>query len=90
MDNQQQHDEILWQLAKRRAAFKASLSAYIIVNVFLIAIWYFTSGTNSYFWPKWPALGWGIGIVLQYIGAYQVNNMFSAEKEYEQLKQQKI
>ncbi|WP_338150816.1 2TM domain-containing protein [Mycobacterium marinum] len=43
--------------AKR--SFWWHLGAYILGNAALVAIWFFTSG--GYFWPIWPALGWGIG-----------------------------
>ena len=86
MENQQQNDEVLWQIAKRRAGFKASLLVYVLVNLLLIAIWYLTTGRNSYFWPMWPILGWGIGMAAQYISAYHSTQIFSAEKEYEKLK----
>ena len=76
MEDQQQKDKILWQIARRRAAFKASFGAYIFVNLALVIIWYFSSGPGSYFWPVWPALGWGIGIALQYVGAYHAHNIF--------------
>jgi hypothetical protein len=79
------HDE-LWIVAKRRANFKRSLFTYIVMNCFFVAIWYFTSGYNSYYWPIWPMIGWGFGILMQYIGAYQSNNLFSTEEEYEKLK----
>lgn len=86
MNNIQQRDQVLWQVARKRAAFKASFTAYIMVNSGLIAVWYFTSGSGSYFWPVWPALGWGIGIASQYAGAYHTYRIFSAEEEYEKLK----
>ena len=85
MENQQ-HNDALWQIAKRRAAFKASLLVYALVNALLVGIWYVTSGTGSYFWPVWPILGWGVGMLAQYIGAYHSTQIFSAEKEYEKLK----
>ena len=88
MNTQQQQDEILWQAAKRRAAFKASFSAYLLVNAALVAIWYLTTGTGSYCWPIWPILGWGLGIAGQYAGAYHAHQLFSAEEEYKKLKQQ--
>ncbi len=80
-------DQQLWQIAKKRAAFKISLLMYILVNCFLVAVWYFTSHRGG-FWPMWPILGWGIGVVLQYFGAYHQQNLFSAEQEYEKLKNQ--
>jgi len=87
MDNV--HNNELWETARRRAAFKNSLSSYFLVNAFLIGIWYFTTGGNSrHFWPIWPILGWGLGLAFQYANAYMGTQLFSAEKEYEKLKQQ--
>ncbi|MEM1055954.1 MAG: 2TM domain-containing protein [Bacteroidota bacterium] len=49
--------------AKREAAFYRSLGAYIVVNLFLVAINLLTSpGT---FWAVWSILGWGFAIALQ-------------------------
>jgi hypothetical protein len=81
-------DRQLWAIAKRRAAFKISAFTYFIVNSMLIAIWYFTTGADSYFWPIWSMLGWGVGIATQYFHAYHGNDIFSVQKEYEQLKKQ--
>ncbi|HEX8462630.1 MAG TPA: 2TM domain-containing protein [Segetibacter sp.] len=79
-------DNALWEVAKKRAGFKAAASSYVIVNLFLIAIWYFTSGRNSYFWPIWSILGWGFGLAMSYVNAYHGTKLFSAEKEYQNLK----
>jgi DUF1707 SHOCT-like domain/2TM domain len=35
--------------------------AYVSVSVMLVAIWALTGA--DYFWPIWPILGWGIGVV---------------------------
>lgn len=58
--NNDERDEALWKIAKRRAMFKRSFSVYVMVNAFLIAVWYFSSGPDSYFWPIWPMIGWGL------------------------------
>ena len=81
-------DNQLWIVAKRRAAFKIGAFTYVAVNAMLVAIWYFTSGPGSYFWPIWSMLGWGIGVISQYFHAYHGNELFSAQKEYEKLKNQ--
>ncbi len=78
----QQREEILWKTAKKRAAFKQTCFLYFVINAFLIGIWFFSTGPFSYFWPKWPMLGWGLGLALQYFDAYQSNMIFSAEDEY--------
>jgi hypothetical protein len=85
MENEQK-DEQLWRLAKKRAGFKHAFIAYLFVMAFLVGIWYFTSGPYSYFWPKWAMLGWGLGLAFQYFEAYHGNAIFSAEEEYQNLK----
>jgi len=84
----QQNDDMLWKLAKKRAGFKYSLTAYIIVNIVLIVTWFFTSRGELYFWPAWSLFGWGIGIAFQYFYAYHSCSIYSVETEYEKLKKQ--
>lgn len=88
MTPENQKDEQLWQLAKKRAAFRTSLYSYIVINLFLIAIWYFSSGPHSHFWPIWGMLGWGFGLGMQYFSAYGSNRGDRTEEEYEKLKRQ--
>lgn len=88
-------DAALWELAKKRASFKKSLSVYIIVNIFLWALWFFTDknnyswNVNHWPWPLWASLGWGLGIALQYVSAYIAPKSISVEDEYQQLKNNK-
>lgn len=77
-------DSKLWQQAKARAEFKTHLAAYTIINGSLWLIWLFTGGVYSYPWPIWPTIGWGIGLVFNYLAVYKFNN--TAEREYEKLK----
>jgi hypothetical protein len=88
MNNDYQRDEVLWRIAKKRASFKWSFSAYVFINTFLICVWCFSSGPQSYFWPVWVILSWGVGLLFKYLEAYQGNNIFTAEQEYERLKNQ--
>ncbi len=81
-------DEVLWQLAKERVAFKWSLLSYIIVNLFLSGIWFYSSRDFNHFWPIWPILGWGIGLAFQYAKAYHGNQVNRIENEYQKLKNQ--
>lgn len=87
---EEQRDEQLWKLAKKRAAFQRSLASYFIVNAFLWLIWWFTSGRLGYNrelpWPVWPMFGWGIGLLFQYLNAYGGGKKDLVEKEYEKLK----
>jgi hypothetical protein len=86
----EQRDEQLWRIAKKRADFQRSLAAYFIVNAFLWVIWWFTSGKHGYNreipWPIWPTLGWGIGILFQYLNAYGGSKTDLVQKEYDKLK----
>ena len=83
-------DPQLWEIAKRRASFKTHLATYIVINLFLWAIWFFTGDRgevriNKYPWPIWSTLGWGIGLFFHFLGAYVFPRENAAEKEYEKL-----
>ena len=41
--------------------FRIHFTVYLVVNVMLIGIW--AASGAGYFWPVWPALGWGIALV---------------------------
>jgi class 3 adenylate cyclase len=47
-----------------RRGFRVHATAYVAVNLLLIAVWALTS--RGYFWPIWPILGWGIGLGVNY------------------------
>jgi len=47
--------------ARRQRAVRGILTPYVIVNTFLILVWVATG--FGYFWPIWPILGWGLGVV---------------------------
>ena len=46
--------------AVARHVFAGHARTYASVMVLLVAIWALTGA--GYFWPVWPALGWGIGL----------------------------
>ncbi len=79
----EQKDIRLWRQAKERAGFKAHFTTYVIVNASLWLTWLFTGGVNRHPWPIWLTIGWGIGIISNYLSAYRFSN--TAEKEYEKL-----
>ena len=85
-------DPEIWEVAKRRASFKSHLLVYIVINVFLWAIWYFTSGdyyNRGIPWPAWTTAGWGIGLTFHYLGAYVFPRSNNVEREYEKLMKSK-
>lgn len=70
-----EHD--LRQRAEKRLKAKRDLGAhvlaYVLVNAFLVVIWFMTSGGDRFFWPVFPILGWGIGL------AFNVWDVYSPE-----------
>ena len=46
---------------KKKRDFKTDLLAYVLVNASLVGIWAATNTT--FFWPIFPMMGWGIGLV---------------------------
>jgi len=55
---------------------------YIVIILFLAGINYMTT---DYPWFLWPALGWGVAVLLHGFAAY-VWNTDLEEKEYQKLK----
>jgi len=47
---------------KARRDLAGHAVAYLVINAFLIGIWWFNG--QGYFWPGWVLAGWGIGLVL--------------------------
>ena len=81
-------DPYLWRKAQMRASFKAHALAFVLVNVFLVGVWYFTgpyAGRDVYFWPVWPLLGWGIGLASHGFAAYSSGAENAVEREYRKL-----
>jgi hypothetical protein len=63
-------DQRQWAIRRIRAkrGFLTHLAVYLAVNVLLVLIWAMTSATH--FWPVWPMLGWGIGVVAHAVSVY--------------------
>jgi hypothetical protein len=92
---EQPKDEKLWRIARQRASFRRNLYSYIVVILFLWAIWWFTgsrryleTGSRNIPWPSWVMLGWGVGLAMQYFKAYHGNKEDLTDQEYEKLKKQ--
>jgi uncharacterized ion transporter superfamily protein YfcC len=47
---------------KKKRDFRAHLLVYLMVNTFIVVIWAVTSA--GFFWPIFPMVGWGIGLVM--------------------------
>ncbi|GGK64626.1 2TM domain-containing protein [Ornithinimicrobium pekingense] len=45
-----------------RKDFRTHVTVYLAVLGLLVGIWLVSGG--GYFWPVWPAMGWGLAVVL--------------------------
>ena len=60
MDEDANAREAAIKRLKIKRDFRMHLGTYLIINVFLIAIW--AMGPRTGFWPAWVILGWGLGL----------------------------
>lgn len=63
---------------KKRRDFYGHLLVYALVNGFLVTIWAVTT-PHGFFWPIFPMVGWGIGVVLNAWDAFR-SDTFSEEQ----------
>jgi len=66
------------QRVQAKMGFYGHLTAYILVNGLLIAIYLFTTA-GGYPWFIWPMLGWGIGLAFHFAGVFGFGSSNSAE-----------
>ena len=81
--------QIARQRAKAKTGFYIHLIVYIIVNILLVSIWYFTSGTSEFPWFVFPLVGWGIALVIHAVTAFHDGNSLEdrmTERELAKLK----
>lgn len=84
-----QKDQRLWKAAKKRVQFKRHVYTYLAVNLFLWCLWAISipnEGSGYFPWPIWCTLGWGIGLLFNYISVYHTNDDKAIEREYDKLK----
>lgn len=62
ISDQASRDRAVTQLKKRRD-FHGHILVYVLVNAFLVVIWA-VAGPHGFFWPVFPMVGWGIGVVM--------------------------
>ena len=60
-DSEQALRERALERLKKKRDFRTHVVIYVAVNAFLVVIWAVTG--SGYFWPIFPILGWGIGLV---------------------------
>ena len=84
-------DDEIREMAKARVGFRIHATVYVLVNVFLVALWWFTGtggglgGGDAEFWPIWPILGWGLGLAFHGWAAYG-RKLDAVDREEEKLR----
>jgi hypothetical protein len=58
-------------------ALRIHMAVFCAVMAFLVLIWLLTSPTG-YFWPVWPALGWGLAVAIHALVTRAVNGQGGA------------
>lgn len=67
---------------KKRRDFRAHLLVYTLVNAFLVVTWVLTS-SGGFFWPIFPIVGWGIGVVMNAWDVYSPTDFTEEDIEKE-------
>ena len=93
MTNQLPEEEV-YRLARQRVeekkGFYIHLTVYVLVNILLILIWFFTGA--GFPWFIFPLGGWGIGLLFHFLGVFVFSRGGSAwekkeiEKEAERIR----
>jgi hypothetical protein len=65
-------------ILKKRRDFRAHLLIYVLMNGAFATIWALAT-PDAFFWPVFPLVFWGIGVVMNGWDAYVAND-FSEEK----------
>ena len=63
---------------KKRRDFHGHLLIYFLVNAFLVVIWAVTT-PSGFFWPIFPIVGWGIGVVMNAWDVYFAEDLSEDE-----------
>ena len=84
-------EEERYAQAKKRVqevkGFYGNLTAYIVVNVFLMIINLLTS--PEHLWFYWPMLGWGIGILAHAVSVFGIGKEWEERKIKELMEEEK-
>jgi hypothetical protein len=96
MDENKIINEKLHKRAKLRVYLRKAVIwnaiPYVLVNAFLVVIYYLTT-PKGYFWPIWPLLGWGLGLLCHAIVVRLVlrdGTQDAVEQEYQRLLQSEL
>jgi hypothetical protein len=69
---------------KKRRDFYGHVLVYTLVNTFLVVIWAVT-GDGGFFWPIFPMVGWGIGVVMNAWDVFGGGDEFDEERIHREM-----
>jgi hypothetical protein len=69
------------QNLKARNDFKVMTAIFLVVIAILVAVWFFSGGPGTYFWPVWPIIGMSIAAVFVGLDAYGVTRRTITEAD---------
>jgi hypothetical protein len=74
--------DIYAQARKRveaKKGFFVHLIIYAVINALIFVIWFITMGGHGYPWFIWPMIGWGIGVLFNFLAVF----FFDRETDWE-------
>ena len=84
------NDEEIYKLARERVnekkGFYTHLAAYIVVNIMLILIWWFTG--HGFPWFIFPLGGWWIGLLFHCLGVFVFSQHGTSDWERRQMEKE--
>jgi hypothetical protein len=86
-------EEQIYEAARKRVeekrGFYTHFTVYIVVNIVLFLIWFFTG--HGFPWFVFPLCGWGIGVIFHFLGVFVWGGQGSQaaiEREAEKIRRQ--
>ena len=74
------------ELALARYRLRWHIPVYVLVNAGLILVWRNTGA--GFFWPVFPIVFWGLGVVFHYLSAYRSGGSAWVDRETERVLQE--
>ena len=90
MESEQDLRAIARKRAEEKVGFYVHLAIYIVINTGLWLLWFITS-PDSFPWPAFVTLFWGIGLASHGVGTFvgQRYTESMAEREYQKLREKR-
>ncbi len=76
-------EKIVLNQVKEIRGFYSHLISFVLIMALLFVINYVVY--PKYIWAWWAALGWGVGLVVHGLSAFEVLNFFGPEWERKQI-----